>query len=138
MFHLFQLSAEEWEVLRLQIETSKRGGRRYLPYAFTEQGFAMLSGLLGSVFAIEMNISIMRAFVAIRQTLLLQPKIADNQLQAELKALKDYIEDVFADYNDINEDTRTQLELINQSLAELQNSRKQTDKARNKIGFVKD
>jgi hypothetical protein len=43
---MFQLTNEEWDSLRLQIETSKRGGRRYLPYAFTEQGVAMLSGLL--------------------------------------------------------------------------------------------
>ena len=135
---MFQLSAEEWDILRLQIETSKRGGRRYLPYAFTEQGFAMLSGLLSSEIAVELNISIMRAFVAIRHALTLQPKVADNQLQTELNALKVYIEEVFADYNDINEDTRTQLELINQSLAELQNARKQTDRPRNKIGFVKD
>ena len=42
---MFQLNYEEWSVLRLQIETSKKGGRRYLPYAFTEQGVAMLSGL---------------------------------------------------------------------------------------------
>jgi hypothetical protein len=41
---MFQLSLDEWNNLRLQIETSKRGGRRYLPYAFTEQGVAMLSG----------------------------------------------------------------------------------------------
>jgi len=43
---MFQLTSEEWDGLRLQIETSKRGGRRYLPYAFTEQGLAMLSGIL--------------------------------------------------------------------------------------------
>jgi len=43
---MFQLSVEEWQSLRLQFETSKRGGRRYLPYAFTEQGVAMLSGIL--------------------------------------------------------------------------------------------
>ena len=42
---MFQLTKDEWDNLRLQIETSKRGGRRYLPYAFTEQGLAMLSGL---------------------------------------------------------------------------------------------
>jgi len=42
---MFQLTKDEWDNLRLQIETSKRGGRRYLPYAFTEQGVAMLSGL---------------------------------------------------------------------------------------------
>jgi hypothetical protein len=56
--------------LRFQIETSKgRGGRRYLPYAFTEQGTAMLSGLLNTDKAISMNIAIMRAFVECLKTL---------------------------------------------------------------------
>ena len=65
---MFQLSANEWESLKLQIETSKgRGGTRYLPYAFTEQGVSMLSGILNSDKAIDVNISIMRAFVFIRQ-----------------------------------------------------------------------
>ena len=50
----------------MQIATSKRGGRRYLPFAFTEQGVAMLSGLLNTDTAIQVNIAIMRAFVAIR------------------------------------------------------------------------
>jgi len=63
---MFQLNNEEWDSLRLQIETSKRGGRRYLPFAFTEQGVAMLSGLLNTDTAIQVNIAIMRAFVAIR------------------------------------------------------------------------
>ena len=65
---MFQLTATEWESLRLQIETSKgSGGTRYLPYAFTEQGLAMLSGILNSDVAINVNISIMRAFVMMRQ-----------------------------------------------------------------------
>ena len=65
---MFRLTNKEWESLRLQIETSnKRGGTRYLPFAFTEQGLAMLSGILKSKKAIEVNISIMRAFVFIRQ-----------------------------------------------------------------------
>ena len=54
--------------MRLQIETSKgSGGTRYLPYAFTEQGLAMLSGILNSDVAINVNINIMRAFVMMRQ-----------------------------------------------------------------------
>jgi hypothetical protein len=53
---MFQLTSDEWNSLRLQIETSKRGGRRYMPYAFTEQGIAMLSGLLNSDIAIDTNI----------------------------------------------------------------------------------
>jgi hypothetical protein len=135
---MFQLTDAEWDSLRLQIETSKRGGRRYLPYAFTEQGVAMLSGLLNSDVAIEMNIRIMRAFVAIRQLVLNPPTDKITELQHELKKLKNYIEDVFTDYNDINEDTRMQLELINQSLAELQTKKRMEDKPRKRIGFIVD
>ena len=76
---MFQLTKEEFEALRLQIETLEssnslrlqnetskgRGGTRYIPYAFTEQGVAMLSGILSSDKAINMNIAIMRAFVEV-------------------------------------------------------------------------
>ena len=58
------------------------------------------------------------------------------ELQNEVKELKDYIEEVFADYNDINDDTRMQLELINQTLAELQTKKKLEEKPRRKIGFI--
>lgn len=66
---MFQLSKEETDCLRFQIETSKpgRGGRRYFPYAFTEQGIAMLSSVLKSDRAILVNVSIMRTFVKLRQ-----------------------------------------------------------------------
>ena len=65
---MFQLTRKEIEGLRFQIGTSKigRGGRRYLPYAFTEQGVAMLSSVLNSKRAIQVNITIMRAFVQMR------------------------------------------------------------------------
>ncbi len=68
---MFQLTKEEAESLRLQIATSNegRGGRRYLPYAFTEHGVAMLSSVLGSKRAVQMNILIIRAFVKIREML---------------------------------------------------------------------
>ena len=68
---MFQLTKSEAESLRSQFATSKssRGGRRYLPYAFTEQGVAMLSSVLNSDRAIEVNIAIMRAFVKLRQIL---------------------------------------------------------------------
>ena len=135
---MFQLSVEEWNSLRLQIETSKQGGRRYLPYAFTEQGVAMLSGLLNSDIAIEMNIAIMRTFIAVRQFIIQSPFEKTTELKTEMKELKDYIEEVFADYNEINEDTRMQIELINQSLAEFHSDKKQNSKPRNKIGFTKE
>jgi hypothetical protein len=66
---MFQLSAKEFENLRYQFGTSKRGGRRYPPYAFTEQGVAMLSSVLHSKRAIQVNIEIMRAFVRLRKML---------------------------------------------------------------------
>jgi hypothetical protein len=64
---MFQLSKEEWNNLMSQFATSSWGGTRKLPYAFTEQGVAMLSGLLNSDTAIDTNIVIMRAFVMLRQ-----------------------------------------------------------------------
>jgi len=68
---MFQLTKEEADLLRSQIVISKvrRGGRRFLPYAFTEPGVAMLSSVLNSERAIEVNITIMRAFIKLRQML---------------------------------------------------------------------
>jgi len=67
---MFQLNKNEWGILMSQIvisKTEKRGGTQKRPYAFTEQGLAMLSGILNSDKAIDVNISIMRAFVILRQ-----------------------------------------------------------------------
>jgi ORF6N domain len=67
---MFQLTAEEFDTLRSQFGTSSQwGGRRYAPYAFTEQGVAMLSSVLRSERAVEVNIAIMRAFVRLREML---------------------------------------------------------------------
>lgn len=82
-FDSIKLQVESLEVnnlLRSQIATSNRGGTRYLPYAFTEQGVAMLSGILNSDKAINMNIAIMRAFVEVRKLTLQQIDFA-QQLQ---------------------------------------------------------
>ena len=72
---MFELSNAEWERLRSHFVTSNRGGNRYLPYAFTEQGVAMLSSVLRSEKAIEINIQIIRAFILIRQNTLLYAEI---------------------------------------------------------------
>lgn len=64
---MFQLTKKEWENLRFQFETSKQGGRRYLPYAFTEHGVTMLANLLRSDIAIKMSIAVVRAFITLRQ-----------------------------------------------------------------------
>ncbi len=83
---MFQLTKSEWDSLRLQIETSKgRGGTRYLPYAFTEQGLAMLSGILNSDKAIEVNIAIMRAFVMLRQYALTYKEFGEKLATIESK-----------------------------------------------------
>ena len=79
---------------------------------------------------------IMRAFVAVRELLLNPPIDRVSELQNEVKALKEYIEEVFTDYNDINEDTRTQLVLINETLSELQVKYQHVNRPRNPIGFV--
>lgn len=82
----FQLSSEEWEVLRCKIVTSKpgSGGRRYLPFVFTEQGVAMLSSVLRSPQAVQVNIAIMRIFIRLRSYLLLE-----TELKREMESLKD-------------------------------------------------
>ena len=134
---MFELNKEEFEFLRSQFVTSnQRGGTRYMPFAFTEQGVAMLSSILNSEVAIEINISIMRAFIAVRQLIANPPPDKHSLLQKEVKELKQYIEEIFTDQNDINEDTRMQLELINQTLAELQVHQKLSDKPRRPIGFI--
>jgi hypothetical protein len=84
---MFQLTAAEWAALRSQSVTSKpgRGGRRYAPYAFTEQGVAMLSSVLGSERAIAVNIQIMRAFVRMRELLASNTALARKLDELERK-----------------------------------------------------
>ena len=132
---MFQLTVSEWDNLKSQFVISRWGGTRKLPFAFTEGGLAMLSGVLNSDIAIQVNINIMRAFVAIRQLIANPPVDRVGELEKQMNELKNYMEEVFADYNDINDDTRMQLELINQTLAELQSRKKIEEKPRNPIGF---
>ena len=136
---MFELTRDEYNSLRSQIVTLESQGRgkysKYQPFAFTELGVAMLSSVLSSDTAIEINRNIMRAFVAIRQIVLAHPVVEVKELHKEVKELKQYIEEVFTDYNDINEDTRMQIELINETLAELQTNNKKLNKPRNPIGY---
>ncbi|MDR0232751.1 MAG: ORF6N domain-containing protein [Dysgonamonadaceae bacterium] len=135
---MFEITREEYNSLRSQIASLEIGrGKcsKYLPFAFTEQGVTMLSSVLNSKPAITTNIKIMRAFVAVRQLVLNPPVNETKELQNEVRELKQYIEDVFTDYNDINEDTRMQLELINETLAELQNKNRELNKPRRPIGY---
>lgn len=85
---MFQLAAQELADLRFQIGTSnQRGGQRYLPYAFTQEGIAMLSGVLRSPRAVAVNIEIMRAFVRMRGMLVSVDELARKLEALERKAL---------------------------------------------------
>jgi phage regulator Rha-like protein len=136
---MFQLTKEEYEALRFQIETLEKGnslrlqtetlksGRgqhsKYMPYVFTEQGVAMLSGILNSDKAISMNIAIMRAFVEIRRILLRQ-----NDLKEQLKEIKERLGEHDAQLNHIYDAMEN---LLDEKAAE----RKWDDRER--IGFKK-
>ena len=88
----FQLTEDEFDFLRFQFETSKkeketRGGRRYLPYVFTEQGIAMLAGILKSEIAINMSISIIKAFIEMRKLIITNGQIFERLTSVEYKLL---------------------------------------------------
>jgi hypothetical protein len=108
---IFQLTREEIEELTRQIDasnlrsqfaTSSWGGRRYLPYAFTEQGVAMLSSVLRSVRAIQVNIEIMRAFVRLRRMVISHEEMArrvdalEKKYDAQFKVVFDAIRQLMA------------------------------------------
>ena len=94
---MFQLNAMEWENLKCQIGISRWGGDRALPYAFTEQGVAMLSGVLSSPRAIEVNVAIMRAFVKFREVLGISKELTAklNELERRVSGQDENIRNVF-------------------------------------------
>ena len=111
-------------------------GTRKLPYAFTENGVAMLSSVLRSPLAIQMNIGIMRVFTEIRRMAAsLALPDSNAELRREIQAVRDEMNEILADQNEINEDTRAQLDAISTALAELQDNRPR--QLRKTIGFIK-
>ena len=93
---MFELTSNEWENLRTQFASSSWGGKRYLPFAFSEHGIAMLSSVLHSDVAIEINISIMRAFVHIRQWAL-----SHEELALQLRDLEKRYDRKFVDIEEV-------------------------------------
>jgi hypothetical protein len=97
---MFQLISEESENLRSQFATSSHGGRRYLPYVFTEQGIAMLSSILNSERAVQVNIAIMRAFVKLREMIASHKDLAkrlddlEKKYDAQFKVVFDAIREL--------------------------------------------
>ncbi len=139
---MFELTKEEFTSLRSQIASSnKRGGMRYMPFAFTEQGVAMLSSVLNSESAIEINISIMRAFVTVRQYLSsINSTVKEiEELKRRMKMLEEGSEDTIAAVNDLSEDTRKELDDIYLALSQLADKQKQINKQteRRPIGFAR-
>lgn len=141
---MMQLTIEEWKDISSQFVTTSANKRPLasLPYAFTEHGVIMLASLLRSDIAITTSVQITRAFVAMREAIyaLATTEQKIEILNEKVEKLNLYIENVMHDQNDINEqqaaindETSMQLELINQSLAELQ--AKPKEKPRNPIGF---
>lgn len=137
---MFQLTKEEFENLRSQIVTTRWGGTRTMPYAFTEQGVAMLSGLLHSDRAIRANIAIMRAFVAMRNYITSASTITAElaEIRAKLALLERNDEDNMEAVNDLSEDVRKELDNIYQAIAALSVKPQQAQPPRNPIGFTVD
>ncbi len=123
------LSPKEAENLRSRYQNGTMNKARgenikYEQFAFTELGVAMLSSVLKSDTAIEINRNIMRAFVELRRITQLAAA-SYNELQREIEEVKDYIEDILRDQNDINEMHGAQLEAISMALSELQMQKRQ-------------
>lgn len=136
---MFELTKEEFGSLRSQfVISNKRGGTRYMPFAFTEQGVAMLSSVLNNETAIEININIMRAFVTVRQYLTSANGTIKEieELKQRMKALEQGSEDTIAAINDLSEDTRRELDDIYLALSQLADKQKQTPIDRKPIGFT--
>ncbi len=135
---MFEVTREE--LSRCQIGTLNKGrgsNIKYLPFAFTELGVAMLSSVLRSATAIQVNRGIMRAFVAVRKYLLSSnsPVQEIENLKQRVKELEENSEDTLAAINDLSEDTRKELDDIYMALTELAKKKKQLPN-RNRIGYT--
>ncbi|MBQ8602390.1 MAG: ORF6N domain-containing protein [Bacteroides sp.] len=140
---MFELNNSEFNSLKnsmkFQNGTSRQGGIAYAPFAFTEQGVAMLSSVLRSTTAIEINIRIMRAFVAVRQYLYANQQMSQEieNLKHRLKVLEQGSEDTLEAINELSEDTRRELDDIYLALSQLADKQKDSNKTtgRKPIGF---
>lgn len=128
---MFQLSDEEFAALRSQsvISNVGRGGRRTAPYAFTEQGVAMLSSVLGSPRAVAVNIEVMRTFVRVREL-----AITHHDLARQLNALEEKTELMALQHDQFARNTRAQLKQVFDAIRELMTPPESPKK--HPIGFV--
>lgn len=130
---MFQLTLEEFAALRSQTVTSNtgRGGRRTAPYAFTEQGVAMLSSVLGSPRAIGVNIEIMRTFVRVREL-----AATHSELAKRLSELEEKTELLSMQHDTFSSNTRNQLKQVVDALRELMTPPNPPNPPKRPIGFV--
>ncbi|MBR6062763.1 MAG: ORF6N domain-containing protein [Bacteroidales bacterium] len=147
---MFELTKEEYDFLRCNFFTLKNGRgqhSKYLPYAFTQEGIAMLSGLLKTPIAIQVNINIMRAFFQMQKTLLTlqHSNLQIEKIRSEIKQLRIDMDETLRYQNDINEmmskeqdKLSIQIDNINDVIAKLQaeENQKQLNTQNTKIGFV--
>ena len=138
---MFELTADEFnslkDSLRSQFVISNKGGIRYMPFAFTEQGVAMLSSVLKSAAAIQTNIAIMRAFVAMRNYIMTTSTITAelSEIRAKLALLERADEDNAEAVNDLSEDMRKELDNIYEAIAALSVKVPEARKKPRPIGF---
>lgn len=134
---MFQLTNQEFANLKSQIVTSSWGGVRKMPYAFTEQGVAMLSGLLNSDVAINANIAIMRAFVAMRNYIITTTTVTAelSEIRARLALLEQTGKENAEAISDLSEDTRKELDNIYQAIGALSIKLPAARKSSMPIGF---
>ena len=121
---MFEITIDEYnslkDSLRSQFVTSNKGGTRYMPFAFTEQGVSMLSSVLSDA-AIQVNIAVMRAFVAMRNYIATTTTVTAElaEIRAKLALLERTDEDNAEAINDLSEDMRKELDNIYQAIAAL-------------------
>ena len=135
---MFQLDNKEFANLKSQIVTSSWGGRRTPPLAFTEEGIAMLSSVLHSDVAIAANISILRAFVKVREYLLMVSTVSAEvkELRAKVDLLALQREEDLGDINDLSEDVRQDIDNLYLAIGELSSRiEEKKHEPRRKIGF---
>lgn len=135
---MFQLDNKEFANLKSQIVTSSWGGRRTPPLAFTEEGIAMLSSVLHSDVAIAANISILRAFVKVREYLLMVSTVSAEvkELRAKVDLLATQREEDLGAVNDLSEDVRQDIDNLYLAIGELSSRMEEKKKEpRRKIGF---
>ena len=134
---MFQLTNQEFANLKSQIVTSSWGGVRKMPYAFTEQGVAMLSGLLNSDVAINANIAIMRAFVAMRNYIMTTTTVTAelSEIRARLALLEQTGKENAEAVSDLSEDMRHEIDTIYDAIAALSVRIPKANTERQSIGF---